>query len=935
MVFPGIGARRSTVLALILFVLAPFFQLSVLAAGGTISGKVTNPLGEPVANAVMTITQTTTGKTFPAKTDRGGNFRVEGLPPGTYSVTVVFKGFSDFKSDPVEVGEAQTVSVNVSLELPPTTETTVVSATPNRSTDNPLYRQLRAAQENPVFASSATVKDLVLKRDTGIFRLQTGTIYFLAPIQNRITGAVFEGEGTFEITPPTDVEKQSLSIFTKSPKLVEPFSTLALRFTDNTFDEIKGSPNATFSETRTDRGPAVEQYKKYTNLLRRKLKSNLDIRTLMNLFEERFPGYFVSFINGREHSKLMFLTDPLGIPAVFPEQVALLSYGESDGGIWTAHYLAGSYARGTGHSGMDRRLFDFKSHKIDATIKGTILQATDTVEILPRGKNLRVVPVDLFPTLRISKVRNETGEELQFIQEKKDEDADVAVLLKTPTENGKPFRLTFEYEGNQALYDSGSGNFILLPQARSNWYPNNGETQSGGFQTGDRATFDMTFHYSKKYVLVGTCDPVEEKEEGDLKTGRWSSGTTELTVSGFNIGQFKKKAVSDQVTGYTIEFYSNKELPSELQAVQRQIEMAETLGGEQTETTLGSMSTSGMADSAIAQGQNSTRIYDNFFGKLPYKRVALSQQPAANFGQAWPTLVFMPYTAFIDTTQRAQLFGARGGTDTFWEYVGPHEVAHQWWGHIVGWTSYHDQWMSEGFAEFSTSLYVQYNLRDINKFRQFWEAQRRLIVEASPSTENRKPYTIGPVTQGYRLNTGKTGSVAQRMIYPKGAYILHMIRMMMYQSTAEDPDGAFKDMMKDFVQSNFNRDITTDDFRKAIERHIQPQMDIDKNKTMNWFFDQWVQGCEMPSYNFTYSLQTVNGQTKLVGKLTQSGVSANFYMLVPIYIDYGKGWKRIGTIPILGNSTKDIELPFTQAPKAASICAMNDVLAEKIENVKQ
>ena len=53
----------------------------------------------------------------------------------------------------------------------------------------------------------------------------------------------------------------------------------------------------------------------------------------------------------------------------------------------------------------------------------------------------------------------------------------------------------------------------------------------------------------------------------------------------------------------------------------------------------------------------------------------------------WPTLVFMPYIAFIDTTQRTQLLGTRGGTNNFWRYVAPHEIAHQWWGHTVGWDS--------------------------------------------------------------------------------------------------------------------------------------------------------------------------------------------------------------------------------------------------------
>ena len=57
---------------------------------------------------------------------------------------------------------------------------------------------------------------------------------------------------------------------------------------------------------------------------------------------------------------------------------------------------------------------------------------------------------------------------------------------------------------------------------------------------------------------------------------------------------------------------------------------------------------------------------------------------------------------FFDTTVRHQLgmdYGDRG----YWKVVTPHEVAHQWWGHTVGFDSYRDQWMSEGFAEMSAS----------------------------------------------------------------------------------------------------------------------------------------------------------------------------------------------------------------------------------------
>ena len=87
---------------------------------------------------------------------------------------------------------------------------------------------------------------------------------------------------------------------------------------------------------------------------------------------------------------------------------------------------------------------------------------------------------------------------------------------------------------------------------------------------------------------------------------------------------------------------------------------------------------------------------------------------------------------------------------------------------------------------------------DMNKFIDFWEDKRAQIVEARPLTRGRKPYTVGPVTQGYRLNSAKTGAAYQFLVYPKGAYILHMIRMMMYDQRTGD--AKFQAMMKDFVR---------------------------------------------------------------------------------------------------------------------------------------
>jgi hypothetical protein len=534
------------------------------------------------------------------------------------------------------------------------------------------------------------------------------------------------------------------------------------------------------------------------------------------------------------------------------------------------------------------------------------------------------VPFDLYRTLRVSKVQDAEGNDLNFVQEDKNEDADFGVIMAKPLEAGQTYTISIQYQGNEALRDSGGGNFILIP--RNTWYPANANT----LYAEDRAIFEMTFRYPKNYTFIGTGSPTApDTKEGDLAIAKWSSGQVELAVAGFNYGRFKKKVVTDKDSGYDVEFYANVDVPDEIKDLQQQIDRLESQGVK-TMTTLNSITTTGMADTALADAQNASRIYNMYFGKLPYGRLAITQQPAADFGQAWPTLVYMPYLAFIDSTQRAQLLGTRGGTDTFWRYVAPHEIAHQWWGHIIGWDSYHDQWMSEGFAEFSASLYVQM-IRGNDKFIDFWEDLRKRIVEASPATKDRKPYTIGPVTQGYRLNNGKTGAAAEFLIYAKGAYILHMLRMMMYTQN-RGGDLSFQAMMKDFVQSHFNNNVSTEDFKAIVERHMTQEMNVTGNGKMDWFFNQWVYGTQVPAYKLEYN---VASDGTLNGKLTQSGVSDNFTMLVPIYIDMGKGWAKLGSARIMGNSTvdfKNIKLPAV--PKRVAACAMNDVLATSIENSK-
>jgi len=899
--------------------------LAVYAAGGRIEGKITDPKGAAIPGATVTITNQTTNQTFSAVTDGQGRYKVEALPAGTYSVSVSAKGFSDGRREDVRVEDDKAAAVDVHLEL--ATVQAQVKVAAQKGNVDPIYQSLRQlARNDQDFAGDyAVVNNLQLKRDAGNFTLKSGELYFIIPVEGTVTGAVFMGDGEFSLTPPMEVEKQSLKMFTGEGSITEPFTKLVLRFSDKTYEEIKKSPNATMKTGGPAASRARGYYRDNQDLVRKRFHDNRELRTLMDLYNPSREGYFSAFIDGKRFNKLVFVIEPLGVPRATPEEVALSSYGESDGGLWTAFHREEEFKKGTASSSEDRRIIDITRHEIDGAIKGTQLAVTDRITFKNLMAGTRVVPFELFGALRVSRVQDAEGNDLGFIQEDKDEDADFGVILPKPLEAGQTFQLTVQYEGSDAIRDSGGGNFILIP--RSTWYPGNANTLFAE----DRATFDMTFRFPKNAMFVGTGAPsAPDSREGDLAVAKWSSGQTELAVAGFNYGRFKKKVVSDKESGYDVEFYANVEIPDELREVQHDIERAEA-AGINTMTTLGSISTTRIADAALADAQNAVRIYNAFFGKLPYSRIAMTQQPAGFFGQAWPTLVYMPYLAYIDTTQRAQLLGTRGGTDTFWRYVGPHEVAHQWWGHIIGWDSYRDQWMSEGFAEFSASLYVQF-IRGNDKFIDFWEDQRRRITEASPATKDRKPYTIGPVTQGYRLNTGKTGAAAQFLIYPKGAYILHMLRMMMYNQR-DGGDVRFQTMMKDFVKTYHNQPVSTEEFKLTVEKHMTKDMDIEGNGRMDWFFREWVYGTEVPAYRLEYK---VSSDGLMTGKITQSGVSDNFLMIVPIYIDMGKGWARLGSAAIAGNSSVEITgVKLPGVPKRVAVAAMNDVLATSIENSKQ
>jgi aminopeptidase N len=447
-----------------------------------------------------------------------------------------------------------------------------------------------------------------------------------------------------------------------------------------------------------------------------------------------------------------------------------------------------------------------------------------------------------------------------------------------------------EYEGRDVL-EGVDGRYAV--RARESWYPNLGTFV-------DLAMYQMTFRYPRRNTLVAVGRLVSERTEGGQKIALWSSDVP-MRVAGFNYGEFEKLMTTDPETGLAINVYTNRDW-------------------------------SGQARVAQADATNAARVATAFFGKPPFGQLSMTQQVESNFGQSWPSLVFLPTLALTTSTQRAMTSGidprAMPSLQEFVNVVGWHEVSHQWWGHQVGWQSYRDQWLSEGFAEFTAALTLEF-AESRRSYDRFWALRRGEILERHSGVPT---YDAGAITQGFRLATEKSPAAARTMLYGKGAYILHMLRMQMREDGRNtDPDRAFKAMMHDFVTTWAGKNPSTDDFQRIAEKHLLPVMDLARNKRLDYFFDQWVHGTDIPE--LTSSLQVSDagkGRYRISGSVSQAGVPAEFLTLVPVYLDFGEDrLQRLGMVTLKGPATQNlsVEVELPQRPRRAILNARNDVLS--------
>lgn len=785
------------------------------------------------------------------------------------------------------------------------------SQTPAGPAD-PVYGELR----NATVQESVIAENIVLQRDSGEITLKSGTISFLTPAMGKVTGAVFRGEGEFTLDPALPSEAIFLAGTYGMLEVRESFKEAVFFFTDGTYEELRGA-----GATR----PSTEDDVKTLERLRKRLRSspkeprstveaqlsgedidNVEAEILADLYEESSHGFFSAYIKGDKYQDLRFHVRPRG--AVYGinsgEEVALINLdpGNPDEGIWYLAHLSSEYQGGAVDTNEGKWVVDAQSYDISTDIDGgENLAASTTMELQSLRDGLRVLRLGLLPDLRVSSVRF-NDQPTTFIQEDVRADGSLYVVLPAPMPKGRSFALTVDYAGKNVISSEGGGNYSV--GARTSWYPTVNTFS-------DQALYHLTFRVPKNYILVSVGDRVREERQDKIMLTEWKSEVP-LAVAGFNYGEFKKKDLKiKEINDFELEGLANRDVPDYLKPIQRSIP---------------SLRPSRMIDLAISEADASLRIYSDWFGQLPYRRLAITQQPESNFGQSWPGLVYLPIIAFFDSTQRYMIFDQiNGSVNSFIQEVTPHEVAHQWWGHMVGWDSYRDQWLSEGFADFSAGLFLQLTNSSPDRYYKFLSDAQKAIL--TPNSFGYSPNDVGPLSMGQRLNTARTGRSYQNLIYPKGAYVLHMIRMMMWDP--QTGDERFRTMMHDFVETHLHRNASSASFQAVVEKHMPGNMNLTGNGSLDWFFSEWVYGTDVPKYDFKYEVgEDPAGGYVITFDLTQSEVSDNFAMPVPLYVKWKGRTIRAGFVSIQGNKTlSGLKIKVPERPDEVVLNANYDILA--------
>ena len=798
----------------------------------------------------------------------------------------------------------------------------IAQATPAPTRPGPaesLYVQLSSVELDPgrVFR----VRDASIDRPSAHFTLDDGTIAFTKDVMGRITGAFFQGDGEVLLPPPYDVERRSMSLFTGMAILEERFSTAYFRFNDNTASELQPGLRA----------PAQpEEFAAQWNETARRLAQG-DAMRLLATFSEMLPSAEGTLGEAKAlnpddhffHARVQGNT--LGVFDVFFDSTAeeQVEAGQSKTGddgttyydVWTSFSPDQDRRSRAPEKKIPETLPEetesrrdpttVRSYVVDARVKPpSELDAEVTLELDVFRGGSRFLIFELSRFLHVQSVEAD-GKSVEFIQNPAVEGTRlarsandlVAVILAERAKKGQRISLRFVY-GGDVLADAGKG--LLYVGARGTWYPNRGLAM---------ADFDLTFHYPAGWTLLATGKPTPytapkevtsvPQHNSDEQVSRWVSGKP-IPLAGFNLGKYVRGAA--QAGNITIEAYATggveRSFPKPaIQAIQIDPNAPVPLPQIPPALLAPDPSPARNATAVAEAAARAVRYYAERFGPFPYSQLALTQLPGQE-SQGWPGLVFLSSYAFLTQEDRKNLH-MPPANQLIEELIPAHEAAHQWWGDLITWDTYRDQWFSEGLANYCSLMMLQ----ETNPagFRLLLEKYRHDLTEGIK--EGNAPRDAGPVTLGARLLSSHFPGGYEAIGYGRAAWLFHMLRTMLQDSA---PDAAMKDPKQEpFVRSlrklrdrYEGKTLSTRELLDVFAEDLPPSLRYEGKASLDWFWHGWVNGTSLPKLelqNVRFSAQPAG--TTVTGVIRQENAPDDLVTSVPVYaVVSGKNAVPIGRV---------------------------------------
>jgi len=277
--------------------------------------------------------------------------------------------------------------------------------------------------------------------------------------------------------------------------------------------------------------------------------------------------------------------------------------------------------------------------------------------------------------------------------------------------------------------------------------------------------------------------------------------------------------------------------------------------------------------------------YTRLIGAFPYSKLAHVESSTRFGGMENSSAIFYAESPYVDRTMS--------------EDVVAHETAHQWFGDAVTEGDWHHLWLSEGFASYFGPLFYEL-VQEPARFREAMERGRRV-------------YFASDVVDRPIIDTAEKDitRLLNENNYPKGAWVLHMLRR-------EVGDSAFFAGIRAYY-STF-RDST------ALSADLAAVMERFAGRPLDWFFRQWLLQPGYPKLDLTWSYQ--DGELALEIRQSQPAPWGFYRVRLPVTIELENGAREAFEVEVEARAATVLRRSLPARPTRLLPDALGVMLAE-------